>query len=153
MSGTAINLRQPPTYVEGGKAVRDAARGALMMEQGPVVYCATSATADTVQALFNVPVNTFIVDIICRKTEVANGSTERGSFTIGTSTDVDLFVATDPQMWASTVSIRMSESISAGRAGFITTEALTINAYVEPYDATAGKMIPYIIYRCFNKEI
>jgi hypothetical protein len=146
---TATILRRPPSYVEGGKAVRDALRGSVMMEKGPDFDMGGS----TAVALFEVHANTFVEAIICRVTAASDTG---NMFCLGVSTtSSDLFIPRTPGMLLNTGIVSSRGAVSEHGRGWFTDTGDIIYAYIETAGATddLGTVTPYIVYRVFAGEV
>jgi hypothetical protein len=145
----ATVLRKPPSFVPGGKPVRDALRGSLMMEQGPTF----TLGGDTAVALFEVYANTFVESIICRVTEASDTA---GQFCIGlTTASSDMFIPRQPGALLNIGIVSSRDAVSPYGRGWFTDTGDIIYAYVDTPGATddLGSVTPYITYRVFAGEV
>jgi hypothetical protein len=146
---TATVLRKPPSYVPGGKAVRDALRGSVMMEKGPDF----DMGGDTAVALFETYANTFVEAIICRVTAASDTA---AMFCIGLSTtSSDLFIPRQPSMLLNTGIISSRNAVTEHGRGWFSDTGDIIYAYMDTPGATddLGTVTPYIVYRVFAGEV
>jgi len=142
----AVDLKLPPIHAPG-ENVSEFLRNAVYVQKGPAITYATTSPA----ALFNVPANTFVVDVIIRKTAAFDSSTAADdTVTIGDSDDADRFMAASDVDCRNTGlrSCRVAEgSDQIGSGGWIYTSAITINATITVGDDSNGAFTPYLLYK------
>lgn len=149
----AKNLEQGPKFAPG-QLMSELARNSFRIARGPDLQSAAGAasTAGTTvtTALFNVPANTFVKEIIL---DVQNkwATSCRNGFTIGDTDDVDRFFTSSGASIYSAAGTRSSLrhiTLTAGGGGHFYSTPHTINCYNKSSSkcTATGHAHTYIVY-------
>ena len=148
----AVDLKVEPIFAPG-QEMSELARMTPRIKRGPDIAGAAGAasTAGTTStlALFNVPANTFVKEIILDVQNKLATSCRQG-FTVGDTSDVDRFFTSSAALVhsvGSRSSLRAITPVASGGGEFYSS-AKTINAYRKSSSkgSTTGHIHTYIVY-------
>jgi hypothetical protein len=138
----AKDIKIAPAHAPG-KGVAEALKHGMYMAKSATISPSSMATP---QALFNIPKNAFVQDLILQVSSSYNGNYVIAGF----ASDCDCLIADTETANPGFHSMKNGLNAAIYKGGFISSCDYTVRI---GYDGSTGSIVGFLVYSCYGEEL